>query len=230
MSIFEKTPFGTGFERYEKGKVASKKEIADKYDKERGEDAGHFNYLKGKLRKMQAGGADIHFGQINVDALSDKAIDFYRRFEQGKLNEQELDEFISLYSPGDNEYNFAALLRNWALERKSIEIEKEKERLKKQAGKKLEEFKKKNPHVAAYVDDKIFNSLRRYDYKATIDLNQNNFRDYESNLREYFKNMTRGKKEDPLVIIENDPRFKYYRALKEALDLGSGNPEEFIKQ
>lgn len=229
MNIFEKTPFGSGFERYEKGKQFPEKNKFAEYEKERGEDAGHFNYLREKLRKMKEGGSDIHFGQIDVDGLSDEAVNFYRLFEKSNLNEKQLDEYTSQFSPGDNEYNFAALLRNWILERKNLDVEKEKTLLKKEAEKKLGELKNKKPHIAASIDNIDLNLLRRLDFKIIADLDAGKFNDYENNLREYFRNKTQKNPDERLTVIENDPRFKCYCALKEALDLGPCSPEEFIK-
>jgi len=229
MSIFEKTPFGAGFERYEKGKQIPEKNKFSEYEKERGEDAGHFNYLREKLRKMKEGGSDRHFGQIDVEGLSDEAINFYRLFEKGNLDENKLDEYTSKLSPGDNEYNFAALLRNWILERKDLNAEKEKEALKMEAENKLMELKKKKPHIAARLNNIDLNLLRRLDFKMIANLDGENFNDYENNLKEYFKNKTQKKPDEALTIIKNDPRFKCYAALKEALDLGPGSPEKFIK-
>ncbi len=126
MNIY-KTPFGTGFERYEKAKQvsASVNEELSEYTGGHTKEAGYFNYLRDKLRRLQTSGTDLHFGQINVDSLSDKAINFYRLFQKGSLDEKQLDEYTSQFPPGDNEYQFVALLRNWILERKSLDAANE---------------------------------------------------------------------------------------------------------
>ncbi|MFA4818073.1 MAG: hypothetical protein WC608_05160 [Parcubacteria group bacterium] len=225
------TPFGKGIDQFEEGKETGAKN-SDKYlayEIERGEEGGYFNKLREELKAMQGGGVDRHFGYFNVNGLSDKTIDFYRQFKKEKLDEKKLDEYISRFSPGDNEYNFVALLRNWIQEKKCLDVEKEKRELKQKAERKFNELKKRAPHISAYVNDKVFNSLRRFDYRMTVDLNEANFSDYESNLREYFKNKTMGKQDEGLAIIEEDPRFKYYCAMKEALGLGPCQPDVFIK-
>ncbi len=100
--------------------------------------------------------------------------------------------------------------------------------IKKEAEEKLNKLKNKKPHIAVCIEGIDINSLRRYDYKMIKDLDRVNFGNYENNLREYFRNKTRGKEKD-LTIIENDSRFKCYCVLKEALNLGTCRPEEFIK-
>lgn len=186
------------------------------------------------LRKMKEGGIDFHFSQIDVDSLSAKSLDLYRKFKKNKLEKDELDKFTSKFLPGDNEYNFAALLRTWLLEKKGQSVEREKETLKEEAKQKLLELKNKKPYIAAHLDDIDLDLLRRLDFKIIKNLNQQNFEDYEKNLREYFINKVESNREEKskeikISIIKNDPRFRCYCALREMLDLEPCNPDAFIK-
>lgn len=238
MSEFEKiiTPFRK--DTYEpKSKDASSRYDAEKYEElniERKEEKDFYAGIRTELREMKKSGVDFHFSQIDPDKLSNEALDFFRKYKRNDLKEEEVDKFTSKFVPGDNEYNFMALVRTWLLEKKGIAVGKEKEMLKNEALKKITELKKKKPCIAAYLDSIDLAALRRLDYKIVEDLNPENFGDYESNLREYFSNKIKGKNnadlvETKLTIIENDSRFKYYCALREALDLGPCNPETFIQ-
>jgi hypothetical protein len=224
------TPFGYDFDRFEKGKKGNESNDQPySYNIERKEERGYFNTLKTELETMQGGGGDRHLGYFDVGKLSDKALDFYREFKKNKLDEKELDEYISMFPPGDNEYNFIAFLRTWILDKKQLNAEKEKEKLKEEARRKLEELKKNNPHVVAHIDNINLDSLRRLDLKVISNIDQINLGDYRNNLKEYFGNKTKGKQEQELKIIKDDPRFDFYCSLKGILNLEPGKPEEFIK-
>lgn len=221
------TPFGQNFSRFEEGKK-EQKEPSD-YNIERKEDKGYFNILRAELKGIRSGGVDRHLGYFNVDALSNRAIDFYREFKKNKLDEKELNEYISQFPTGDDEYNFIALLRTWILDKKQIDTEKEKKLLKEKARQKLIELKRKYPHVIAYVDNIDLDLLKRLDLKVISNIDQINLGDYKNSLKEYFGTKIEGKPDQELIIIKNDPRFKCYCALRGILNLEPGSPEEFIK-
>lgn len=114
-NIIETTPLRKDVFNFSEG--TSPVNFPSEVHPERGEESGYFNKLKGELRELQAGGADIHLALIDVDVLSDKALDLYRKYKKDKLGEEEIAVFRKKTSMGDSEYQFAAMLLNWLMKR-----------------------------------------------------------------------------------------------------------------
>jgi len=224
------TPFKK--ETYEKGSLNEEKNREENPEQEL--DQKYYDAIIEELRSKKKGGADIHLSQISIaelgkTELGKKALRLYKLHSQDKLEEKAIRGLLADAEPGSNEYNFGAMLLNWSLDRTEVKKAEEKERLKEEARKKLEELKGKNPHIVAYVDNINISLLGGLDLKAIKNIEHINVGDYKDNLKEYFGNKTKGKEGQEITIIEEDPRFKFYCSLRGILNLGPGSPEEFIK-
>lgn len=223
-----KTPFKK--ETYEKGSLDEEKnreeEPIQKSEQE------YYDTIIEELRSKKRGGADIHLSQIKIADLNKEALDLYKLHSQDKLEEKTIRSFLAKVEPGSNEYNLGAMLLNWSFDKVERKRTEEKEKFKEEARQKLDELKRKNPHIVAHIDNIDLTLLTSLDLKAISNIDQADPADlgeYKNRLREYFGNKTKGKPDQELIIIENDPRFKCYCALKGILELGSCSPEEFIK-
>jgi len=226
-----KTPFGKGVEGYGKD-IKPIDELEEKYGQfsEREKDERYENIRK-RIREKKRGDVDIHLSKIDEDGLPLEALDLFEKYEHKKLHEDEVMLFTSKYEIGSEEQVFGALLRTWILDKKSMDVEKEKARLKEEAKQKLGYLRaknKENPHIMAHVDNINISSLRWLDLNTLKNIEHINVGDYRDNLKEYFGNRTRGKQGREFAIIEEDPRFRFYCSLKGILNLGPGSPEEFI--
>jgi hypothetical protein len=226
-----KTPFGKGVEGYDKN-IKPTDKIEEHYGQfgEREKDEKYENIRK-RIREMKRGDVDMHLGKIDEDELPLEALDLFDKHEHKKLHEDEVTLFTSKYEIGSNEQVFGALLRTWILDKKSIDAEKEKGRLKEEARQKLDELRRKNeqnPHVVSHVDNINISSLRWLDLKTVNNIEHVNMGAYKNNLKEYFGNRIMGKQGREVTIIEEDPRFRFYCSLKGILNLGPGSPDEFL--
>lgn len=84
---------------------------------ERREGTDYFAILRQELKEMQEGGVDLHFSWINIDDLSREALDLYRKYIKGQLDEKGIAAFREKTVLGDSEYHFAAMLLNWLTKR-----------------------------------------------------------------------------------------------------------------
>lgn len=248
MGSFEKisddkiaTPFGKKsfndleFKKPEKEKI--KKSEEEKryaaYSAEGKEKSGYYGMLRENLKDMQMGGVDLHFGQIDVDNLDEKALDLYRKYIKKKITESELRKFMEKTSEGSNDYNFAALLEHWIMYAKKAEVINEKNKLK---GKALETLKKENlsRDVAEYLKE-IFNKdiLRKCDYEAFILKNSQSYANWQEKLRQHFQLEVKGNNApqeitEKILKISNDPRYQYYLTLSRIQGMNPIAPEEFL--
>lgn len=202
-------------------------DIENEFYPERGEEQDYYSMLRRELKQKREGGTDIHFSDIDIDELSPKALELYRKYKRGKINSEEIKKFSAETATASSDYSFAAMLLNWQIDKAELERAKEKELLKKEAKQKLIDLKNVKPHIVAYVDNINLDLLKRLDLKAIKDLDEQSFISYEKNLREYFKNKTEGKKEIKKEV-EEDPRYQWYCMLREILDLGPSRPDIFI--
>lgn len=130
MNNFEKI-FPTPLER-SIAEIEIRKEIPEPEVKvERGEEVDFHNTLRKELKEKQKGGSDIHFGQIDLDKLSNPALDLYGKYKRRKGGlEESLAEFRKKTAEGSDDFNFAAMLLNWHMdymsEKKLSEIKKRK--------------------------------------------------------------------------------------------------------
>lgn len=165
------------------------------------------------------------------------------KYEKEKITDQNLttlDKDRERLIPADNfRLSFRAMIDHYArnLEIEEYEKNKETERqlLQREFTLKLEEFRKNKPHIVAEIrgiDPSIF---RKPDYEVALNLSENSLSDYEKGLRKYFDIKLGGKDKEGLIenqikIIEKDPRFKYYCALKQLVNLGPCEPHVFINE
>lgn len=228
------TPFKK--DTYKKGALDEEKNREEEFAQEA--DQKYYNEIIEELRSKKKGGVDIHLSQINITELGKtehgkEALELYKLHSQDKLEEEIIRGFLASVQSSSNEYNFGAMLLNWSIDKTERKKAEEKELLKEKARQKLTELKRKNPHIVAYIKNIDIDLLNRLDLKVIsnidqINIDQINLGDYKNNLKEYFVNKTKGKP-DQEWIIENDPRFKCYCALRGILNLEPGSPEEFIK-
>lgn len=222
-----KTPFKK--ETYSKGLPLDKsiEEEKIKSPAEKNEQLNSYEKLREDLRSRKKGGGDVHFSQLKIANLSEGALDLYQKYQDNSLAKREIIEFEKKATIDSDDYNFAAMLLNWRIDKAELERAKEKELLKKEAEKKLDELKTIKPHIAAYIDNINLDLLKRLDLKVIKDLDEQSFMNYEKNLREYFRNKTEGK-EEIKKEVEKDPRYQWYCMLREILNLGPGRPDIFI--
>ncbi len=96
------------------------------------------------------------------------------------------------------------------------------------------EIEKKKPHIVAIIEGIDPNILRKSDYEVAINLNEDRLQNYEEKLKEYFdlkvdSTVEKRTKESKIEMIKKDPMFRYYCALREALEMKDPcNPEIFI--
>jgi len=82
---------------------------------ERKEETGYRSALRADLAEMQKGGTDLHFGQIDIDKLDTKTLDFYGKYKKKQADEQEIKDFMHETMSGSDDYNFLAMLLNWKI-------------------------------------------------------------------------------------------------------------------
>lgn len=194
---------------------------------ERKEEKGYYDSLREEMRKMKEGGADIHFGNIDIDGLSRESLEIYRKFKKEIIAEEDLKKISDKFERGSADYNFTAMVRNWIIDRKELEKQKEKNLLKGKAEKIVSDLRKSNPHIAARVDEIDWSKLGRVDFKTLIDLNEQSLDTYEERLKEYFSNKLKGK-EEIRETLENDEKYRYYWMLRDILQKGPPDPDIFI--
>jgi hypothetical protein len=193
---------------------------------ERKEEKGYYDALREELRSMKEGGVDSHFSDIDVDNMSLETLELYRKHKKEKLSEEEIKKFDDKFERGSADYNFIAMIRNWTIDRIEKDRQKEKELLKDKAAKKFNDLRKNNPHIAARIDGIKWDDLGRADYKVLIDLNEQNLKSYEDQLKSYFSNKLRGEKEI-IKALEKDPKYRYYGMLRDIMQKGPPNPDIF---
>jgi hypothetical protein len=142
-------------------------------------------------------------------------------------------------SPADNfRLSFRAMIDHYArnLEIEELEKKKQTERqiLKENFMSKLDELEKNKPHVVAEIKNINPDIFRRPDYEVALKLDERSLIDYEKGLIKYFDLKTDSKSEEhspekKVEVIMADPRFRYYCALRELLEIeGPCNPQIFL--
>jgi hypothetical protein len=165
------------------------------------------------------------------------------KYEKEKVADQDLVTLKSdseRLSPADDfRLSFRAMIDHYArnLEIEEYEKKKETERqlLKREFTLKLKEMEKSQPHIAAEIRGIDFGIFRKPDYEVALNLSTSSLSDYEEGLKKYFNIKLGGKYEaspaaNKFQLIEKDPRFKYYCALKQLVNPGPCEPQIFINE
>lgn len=174
-----------------------------------------------------------------LDGKNEEKLTKYKKEEVADQNLTTLDKDRERLIPADNfRLSFRAMIDHYAknLEIEEYEKKKETERqlMKDEFMKKLGDLEKDKPHIVAEIKNIDPDIFRRPDYKVALNLNKDRLGDYEGGLKKYFDLKTSSMVEErsskkKVEIIMADPRFKYYCALRELLDLaGPCNPEIFL--
>lgn len=226
MNIYEIPKNNTSkIKKDREGEELKKKPIEEiMFQPERKEEKSYYDMLREELRSMKDGGVDIHFGEINVDDLSFDSLELYRKYKKNELTEDNIAEFREKFIDKKNEHNFAAMILNWKLDKIAKDKLRETEFLKKEALDKLDELKKKSPHIAAYAEGINWEQLKGSDYKVIINLNKENFEIYSDKLKQYFRN-----RDDTEENIAKDPRFRYYQMLRELMHEDPIDADKFMQ-
>jgi hypothetical protein len=165
------------------------------------------------------------------------------KYEKEKVADQNLitpEKDMARRDPAEElKLSFRAMINHYArnLEIEGYEKKKETERqlLRKEFMLKLEELEKSQPHIAAEIKGIDPDIFRKPDYQVVLNLSENSLSDYENGLKKYFNIKLGGKCEENPVeskvqIVEKDPRFRYYCALKQLVNPGPCEPHIFINE
>lgn len=189
----------------------------------------------------------IDFNEVILKGNWREYLERYKGEKPSKYNKETISEQSLVTKEKDEErldpakefaLSFQAMIKHYALnlEFEENEQKKESERklLQKEFKSKLMELEKKKPHIVAIIEGIDLNILRKSDYEVAINLNEDRLQNYEEKLREYFdlkvdSTVEKRTKESKVEMIKKDPRFRYYCALREALEMkGPCSPEIFI--
>jgi hypothetical protein len=182
--------------------------------------------LKGKWKEYLAKKSEDKLTKYEKVKLSDKIFTAADINKEGK-------------SPNDDfKLSFRAMIDHYAtnleIEENLKKKETEREQLKKEFKNRLSEIEKNKPHVVAAIKALDLDIFRKPDYEAIINLDERNLGDYKKGLKKYFDLKTDSTAEKRTLqqkanMIINDPRFRYYCALRELLSLeGLCTPEIFL--
>jgi hypothetical protein len=247
MGSFENKISKESLDKFLEGKAKSKFELMKeeaqekikkgteddpKVELERKEERDRYSFLRNELREMKRGGTDFHFALIDVDKLSNQALDLFEAYKRKKpALEKSIREFMGKSAEESDDFQFAAMIGNWTMRSAEKEKAKEREALKEQAIKKVSLLKRVNPDIEQYLEEINFDLLRRLDYEAIIKLDSLHLRTYEANLQAYFRNK---RKKDNMTgelqhidprVIENDQSYKNYEMLCNILNQHPFNPD-----
>lgn len=188
----------------------------------------------------------IDFNEVVLKGSWKKYLEKFKEEKLTKYKKDEIDEPHSATLKKDSELrnpaeefklSFRAMIDHYAknLEIEEYEMRKETERqiLKKEFADKLKELEKHKPHIVAEIKGIDFNIFRKPDYEVALNLNEDSLNTYENGLKKYFdiklsSNTENRSREIKIDMIQNDPRFRYYCALKQIIDPGPCEPHIFI--
>jgi len=214
--------------------------------------------IKNHLKMVSKENWDILLGSLsNQDIIDFNEVILKRNWKQylernkeGMLTkyyqekfENKSDELLAkdamMSNPADEfRFSFKAMIKHYArnceIDEETKKREKERDELKKTFQEKLEDIRGDRPHVVAVIEGLDMDMLRKADYEVIINLDKQHFQGYEEKLKNYFSmkiGSTREARPEDIKaeIIRDDPRFKYYCALRAALGMeGPCNPEIFL--
>lgn len=85
---------------------------------EKGEENDRYSVLRDELKDKQKGGVDIHLANIDIDKISNKLLDIYEEYKKRKIYfEKDLAEFRKTIAVDSDDFNFAAMILNWHMDR-----------------------------------------------------------------------------------------------------------------
>lgn len=159
--------------------------------------------------------------------------------EEFKKYAEEINDYLNKKDQdsgahSDPRQNLIALMRCLESAQRESVVKHDKELLIKEVKNELAVIKKNNPAVEDYLREINFDLLRNADYKAIINIDTLDIKDYERRLMEYFKNKRPkdDKKEkilklDPAVVNNSDV-YKCYSMLCHIKKQEPFNPETFV--